>query len=102
MKKITLEAAMTEALIEECTRDPNLIVFGDNSTTGAGLFSHKAFDEAFPNNVMNMPVTESMYPNVGVGMALAGLRRGRSGCPALRPPALPARKQRPPGALLRP
>ena len=74
MKKITLEAAMTEALIEECTRDPNLIVFGDNSTTGAGLFSHKAFDEAFPNNVMNMPVTESMYPNVGVGMALAGLR----------------------------
>ena len=74
MKKITLEAAMTEALIEECTRDPNLIVFGDNSTTGAGLFSHKAFDEAFPNNVMNMPVTESMYPNVGVGMALAALR----------------------------
>ncbi len=74
MKKITMEAAITEALMEECARDPNLIVFGDNSTTGAGLMNHAAFDQAHPDNVINMPVTESMYATAAVGMALAGLR----------------------------
>lgn len=74
MRKITMEAAITEALMEERARDSGLVIFGDNSTTGAGMMNHTAFDQAYPDNVVNMPVTESMYSNVAVGMALAGLR----------------------------
>ncbi len=74
MKKMTLEAAMTEALIEERKRDAKVVVLGENSTTGAGLMNHAAFDKEYPDSVINMPVCEQLISVTAVGMALEGLK----------------------------
>jgi pyruvate dehydrogenase E1 component beta subunit len=74
MKKISLNDAITEAYMEEFARDPDILIFGDNSTTGCGCSQHSRLDNAYPDRVMNMPLNEVSYPNFGLGMALGGLR----------------------------
>lgn len=74
MKRMTLEAAVTEAFIEERERDPQVIIMGENSTTGAGVMNHAAYDQKFPDSVVNMPVNEALISVSAVGMALAGMK----------------------------
>jgi pyruvate/2-oxoglutarate/acetoin dehydrogenase E1 component len=62
MREITYAQALSEAVQEEMTRDPNVIYLGE---CVGGRYGDRSFE---------MPISESGFTGIGVGAAIAGLR----------------------------
>ncbi len=84
-RKITYQQAINEALDQEMSRDPSVIVMGEDVAGGAGspgeddawggvLGVTKGLYAKHPGRVMDTPISESGYIGAAVGAACNGLR----------------------------
>ena len=84
-RTITYREAIHEALAQEMTRDPRVIVMGEDNAGGAGapgeedawggvLGVTKGLYHQFPGRVLDTPISESAFIGAAVGAATAGLR----------------------------
>lgn len=84
-RKITYQQAITEALEQEMTRDPLVVVMGEDNAGGAGapgdddawggvLGVTKGLFHKFPGRVLDTPISESGFIGAAVGAAACGLR----------------------------
>jgi len=76
MANMTLLAAVRDALLTEMTRDPSVVVMGEDVGINGGVFRateglQKEFGE---DRVMDTPLAESGIIGMAVGMAVAGMR----------------------------
>lgn len=84
-RKITYQQAINEALSQEMSRDPTVVIMGEDVAGGAGtegedeawggvLGVTKGLYKKFGDRVMDTPITESAFIGAAVGAATAGLR----------------------------
>ena len=84
-RKITYQQAINEALAQEMTRDPNVIVMGEDNHGGEGapgeqdawggvLGVTKGLYHKFPGRVIDTPISESGFIGAAIGAATNGLR----------------------------
>jgi acetoin:2,6-dichlorophenolindophenol oxidoreductase subunit beta len=84
-RKITFQAALNEALVQEMTRDELVVVMGEDNAGGAGapgdddawggvLGVTKGLYHKFPGRVLDTPISESGFIGAAVGAAACGLR----------------------------
>ncbi|MFH1985588.1 MAG: alpha-ketoacid dehydrogenase subunit beta [Pseudomonadota bacterium] len=72
---LSCSAALAEALHEEMTRDPSVFILGEDLKAHAGIFGQfKGIPEAFPDRIVDTPISESAIVGVGLGAALTGMR----------------------------
>ncbi|MEN2995395.1 MAG: alpha-ketoacid dehydrogenase subunit beta [Acetomicrobium sp.] len=76
MRKLTMRAAINEALRQEMRRDPNVYVIGEDVGVFGGCFGVTAglIDEFGPKRVIDTPITESAIVGNALGAAATGLR----------------------------
>lgn len=76
MRKLTMRAAINEALLQEMRRDPNVYVIGEDVGVFGGCFGVTAglIDEFGPKRVIDTPITESAIVGNALGAAATGLR----------------------------
>ncbi len=76
MRKLTMRAAINEALRQEMRRDPNVYVIGEDVGVFGGCFGVTAglIDEFGPERVVDTPITESALVGNALGAAATGLR----------------------------
>jgi len=71
--KSSLMLAIREAIDEEMARDPRVLVLGvDVIHSIMGIT--KGLSDKYPDRIINTPIAENAFSNVGVGMALTGMR----------------------------
>lgn len=84
-RKITYQQAINEALDQEMTRDPSVIVMGEDNAGGAGapgeedswggvLGVTKGLFHKHPGRVLDTPISESGFIGAAVGAACNGMR----------------------------
>jgi pyruvate dehydrogenase E1 component beta subunit len=84
-RKITYQQAINEALDQEMSRDPSVIVMGEDNAGGAGspgeedawggvLGVTKGLFHKHPGRVLDTPISESGFVGAAVGAACAGMR----------------------------
>lgn len=76
-RELTYLAAISEALREEMTRDPNVLLMGEDIADpfGGAFKVTKGLSEEFgTRRVLNMPMSELAFVGAATGMALLGLR----------------------------
>ncbi len=84
-RKITYQQAINEALDQEMSRDPRVIVLGEDNAGGAGapgesdawggvLGVTKGLYHKHPGRVLDTPISESGFIGAAVGAACNGLR----------------------------
>jgi pyruvate dehydrogenase E1 component beta subunit len=84
-RKITYQQAINEALSQEMTRDPSVIVMGEDNHGGEGspgeqdawggvLGVTKGLYHKFPGRVIDTPISESAFIGAAIGAATNGLR----------------------------
>jgi acetoin:2,6-dichlorophenolindophenol oxidoreductase subunit beta len=74
--------AISEALEQEMTADPTVVMFGEDSVGGMGCdgtLGHawgptKGLHEKFPGRILDTPITEAAFVGAAVGAAATGLR----------------------------
>ena len=82
---ISMKDAVNEALDQEMTRDPTVIMMGEDIVGGAGaqgeddawggvLGVSKGLYAKHPNQMIDTPLSESAYVGAAIGAATAGLR----------------------------
>ena len=76
MRKMTYCQAIIEAQREELLRDENVLLIGEDIQKLGGCFGETMglYDEFGPDREMNMPISESGYTGMGVGLAMMGKR----------------------------
>ncbi|MEO0549715.1 MAG: alpha-ketoacid dehydrogenase subunit beta [Pseudomonadota bacterium] len=86
MPKKSVRTAINEALVQEMTRDPNVIVLGEDVAGGhgssngpgsvGGVFGVTAglYEQFGPSRVIDTPISESAIIGAANGAALTGLR----------------------------
>lgn len=76
MRDIFYLQALAEAQAEEMAKDNEVIVLGLDVEKMGDAFGQCAglYDKFGPERVMNMPIAESGYTNVGIGLAMTGKR----------------------------
>ncbi len=74
--QVTYIEAIRQAMEEEMTRDPNVILLGEDVGVLGGPFKASAgLQEKFgADRVVDMPISESMIVGGGVGLAVQGMR----------------------------
>lgn len=84
-RKITYQQAINEALDQEMSRDPSVIVMGEDNAGGAGspgeedawggvLGVTKGLFHKHPGRVLDTPISESGFIGAAVGAACNGMR----------------------------
>src|SRR5438128_5635601 len=84
-RKITYRQAIHEALVQEMTRDPTVIVMGEDNAGGMGapgeqdawggvLGVTKGLYHRFPGRVLDTPISEAAFIGAAIGAAACGLR----------------------------
>jgi acetoin:2,6-dichlorophenolindophenol oxidoreductase subunit beta len=84
-RTITFQQAINEALEQEMSRDPSVVVFGEDVVGGHGadgeidawggvLGVTKGLYGKFPGRVLDTPISESAFIGAAVGAAASGLR----------------------------
>ncbi len=84
-RNITYQQAINEALDQEMSRDPTVVVFGEDVVGGAGTDGEidawggvmgvtKGLNGKYPNRVLDTPISESAFIGAAVGAAASGLR----------------------------
>jgi len=76
MRKLSIAAALNEALKQEMRRDPNIYVAGEDVGKYGGIFGVTAglLEEFGEKRVKDTPITESAIIGSAVGAAATGLR----------------------------
>ncbi|HBP37373.1 MAG TPA: alpha-ketoacid dehydrogenase subunit beta [Clostridiales bacterium] len=76
MRRMSYCQALIEAQKEEMLRDSNVLIIGEDIETFGGCFGQTAglFEKFGPERVMNMPISESGYVGMCVGLAMMGKR----------------------------
>ena len=84
-RRITFQQAINEALRQEMERDPAVVVFGEDVAGGMGAGGEldawggpmgvtKGLHPAYPDRVLDTPISESAFIGAAVGAAASGLR----------------------------
>jgi pyruvate dehydrogenase E1 component beta subunit len=84
-RKINYQQAINEALSQEMSRDPTVVIMGEDVAGGMGtdgeqeawggvLGVTKGLYKKFGERVMDTPITESAFIGAAIGAATAGLR----------------------------
>ena len=81
-RTITYLLAIREALDQEMSRDPTVVVFGEDNIGGTGCDGKlgnawgptQGLFEKFPKQVFDTPITEAAFVGAAVGAAASGLR----------------------------
>ncbi len=75
-RELTYAQALREALSEEMTRDPNIILMGEDIAHYGGVFrvTEGLLAKFGPQRVKDTPISESAFVSMGVGMAMTGKR----------------------------
>lgn len=76
MKKISMREAIREALIEEMTRDPEVILIGEDIGSYGGTLQVTAgiWDQFGPDRVIDTPISEAGFTGAAIGAAMMGMR----------------------------
>jgi len=76
MKEITYKDALNEALREEMTRDPYVILMGEDIAQYGGIRRVTAglMDKFGEDRVRDTPISESAIVGTAIGMAITGMR----------------------------
>ena len=75
MKSMFLNRTLAETVMEEMTRDEDIILMGEDVINLNGAFSHYiGVPQAFPDRCFDMPIAELGYAHFGAGAAMAGFR----------------------------
>jgi len=76
LKELTYADALREALREEMTRDPNVILLGEEIGVFNGVYkvTRGLLDEFGPHRVRDTPISEAAIAGATVGLALAGMK----------------------------
>jgi len=75
MRKLTYAKAVIEALFEEMNRDENVIYIGEDMTFGGCLAKMPELQRTFGRDrVIDTPICEHGFTNLGLGAAMGGLR----------------------------
>ena len=73
MREITYRDAVREALFEEMSRQPSMVIIGEDLLPGGGAFGvHAGFAERSSARMFESPISESAIVGVALGAALAG------------------------------
>ncbi|HMF13135.1 MAG TPA: alpha-ketoacid dehydrogenase subunit beta [Gemmataceae bacterium] len=84
-RKLTYRQAIHEALVQEMTRDPTVLVMGEDNAGGMGapgeqdawggvLGVTKGLYHRFPGRVLDTPISEAAFIGAAIGAAACGLR----------------------------
>ena len=85
-RKLSFRQAINEALAQEMTRDPRVIVMGEDVSGGAGAEGEQdawggplgvtkgLYGKFGPSRVLDTPISESGFIGAAIGAATAGLR----------------------------
>ena len=75
-KKITYSKAIVEALDEEMTRDPKVLIMGEDIGPQGGVFGTTSglFDKYGCDRILDTPISENSFVGCAVGAAITGLR----------------------------
>lgn len=76
MQPITLVEAITQALHDEMSADPDVIVLGEDIAKNGGVFRATSglFETFGAERVLDTPLAESMIAGTAIGMATQGLK----------------------------
>jgi pyruvate/2-oxoglutarate/acetoin dehydrogenase E1 component len=75
-KQLTYAQAISEALVQSMTKDPNVFIFGLGVDDCKGIFNttKEAFTTFGPSRVFDTPASENALTGVAIGAALNGKR----------------------------
>lgn len=75
-RKLTIGRAMNEAIAQEMTRDPNVLIMGEDICRFGGVWGHTAgLVERFgTERVRDTPISENAFIGAAAGAAMQGLR----------------------------
>ena len=84
-RTITYMKAINEALDQEMSRDPTVVVFGEDNVGGHGAAGEmdawggvlgvtKGLYAKYPDRILDTPISESAFIGAAVGAACSGLR----------------------------
>jgi acetoin:2,6-dichlorophenolindophenol oxidoreductase subunit beta len=84
-RTITYMKAINEALDQEMSRDPTVVVFGEDNVGGHGAAGEldawggvlgvtKGLYPKYPDRILDTPISESAFIGAAVGAACSGLR----------------------------
>jgi pyruvate/2-oxoglutarate/acetoin dehydrogenase E1 component len=76
MREIKYREAIVEAIAEEMTRDPSVVLFGEDVARAGGTFlqTRGLLDRFGPERVRDTPISEGALVGMAVGAAMTGLR----------------------------
>lgn len=76
MSSLTMSKAISQAIMEEMERDPNIIVFGEEVAAAGGTYgaTQGLYDRFGPERVRDTPISEGVIVGAAVGAAMNGLR----------------------------
>jgi pyruvate dehydrogenase E1 component beta subunit len=75
MRKLTMAEALREALMEEMTRDPRVLLLGEDLRAGVPFGVTKGLAEQFgEDRVLDTPISEGAIIGASLGAAITGLR----------------------------
>jgi len=76
MSSLTMSKAISQAIMEEMERDPNIIVFGEEVAAAGGTYgaTQGLYDHFGPERVRDTPISEGVIVGAAVGAAMNGLR----------------------------
>ncbi len=75
MRTLTYREALYEALLEEMTADPRVVLVGEDFVGGGAFGVAGDLPERFgPDRVIRTPISENSYIGLAVGAAMTGLR----------------------------
>ena len=73
MREITYRDAIREALLEEMTRQPGMVIIGEDILPGGGTFGiHQGMGELFAGRLFEAPISEAAIVGVALGAAMTG------------------------------
>jgi pyruvate dehydrogenase E1 component beta subunit len=75
-RELTYSQALREALTEEMTRDPNILLLGEDIGVYGGVFkvTEGLLAKFGPERVRETPISEAGFVGMGVGLAMTGKR----------------------------
>jgi pyruvate dehydrogenase E1 component beta subunit len=76
MPQITYREAIRHALAEELTRDPNVVVMGEEVAqfNGAYKVTEGLLEKFGPKRIVDTPISEAGFIGMGVGASMLGIR----------------------------
>ena len=75
-RKLTMAQAISEAVAQEMTRDPNVFVMGEDIGAYGGIFGATGglLDKFGKDRIMDTPISETAFIGTATGAAAAGMR----------------------------